>query len=87
MQLRAMRDDIYGYRQESSARTLGLVSLLDSVHLSSAIKSVLDWLPSKPAAETVADQPTTASKDGVDTTAADNTLSGGPLVPTSEGIA
>lgn len=84
MQLRAMRDDIYGYRQESSARTLGLVSLLDSVHLNSAIKSALDWLPSKPPAEAAADKPTTTTENGVDTS---TLMSGGSLTSSSEGIA
>jgi hypothetical protein len=43
--LAAMRADIYGYRQESTARTLGLVSLLDSVHLQSAIQAFKNWIP------------------------------------------
>lgn len=77
--LAAMRADIYGYRQESSARTLGLVSLLDSVHLQSAIQAFKDWIPSKAGAAVpvAAVTPVTPVTE----------LSGGLLTPEASNIA
>jgi hypothetical protein len=80
--LSAMRADIYGYRKETTARTLGLVSLLDSVHLQGAIQVFKDWIPSDPAEE-ASTTAATATENAEDT----SSMSGGSLTPESTNIA
>jgi hypothetical protein len=81
--LSAMRADIYGYRQETTARTLGLVSLLDSVHLESAIQVFKDWIPSKSTTTSPTALTTTITKDGKDI----SLMSGGSLTSESTNLA
>jgi len=81
--LSAMRADIYGYRKETTARTLGLVSLLDSVHLQGALQVFKDWIPSNSVTETSTPSSNTATENGEDT----SLMSGGSLTPESGNIA